>query len=184
MKLGRENFFDRVKCNAMGIDLAALPKNPTGVCVMGKEDIILTTVYGDEEIMEEVRKSEVELIAVDAPLMEEVKVRDVDKFLKKYGAMPPTMKGMRKLTERAWKLMEKMEREFNVKIIEVFPTATAKILGIYSKNWVEMGNILNIEARNKHELDAYLCAITACLYLEGKAIAIGEDGKIVVPVVE
>jgi len=182
MKSGRANFFDMAECHAvMGIDLAALPKNPTGICMMYENKISLDTVYGDEEIMEIIRKVKMEVIAIDAPLMEEVKVRDVDKLLKKYGAMPPTMKGMRKLTERAWELLKKIEKECDARIIEVFPTATAKILGIYSRKWKEMRDILGIEARNKHELDAYLCALTACLYREGRAIEVGKDGKVVVP---
>jgi len=157
-----------------GIDLAALPKNPTGVCIISKE-ISFFTLYKDEEIIEVIEEAMPKIVAIDAPLMEEIRVRQADKMLKKYGAMPPTMASMQKLVKRANRLVKKIMFD----VIEVFPTASAKILGIYDKNWRRMAARVSIEVKNKHELDAYLAAYTAYLYLHGKAEKIGEG--IVIP---
>jgi hypothetical protein len=41
---------------------------------------------------------------------------------------------------------------------------------------------LGIKIKNKHELDAYICCLTAKLYLEKKALKIGDKkAKIIVP---
>ena len=161
----------------VGIDLAALPKNPTGICIVRAKNTELFTLHEDDEILAVIRTEKPQIVAIDAPLMDEVRVREADRQLKKYGAMPPTMPSMRKLVERARQLVEKI----NCSVIEVFPTATAKILGVYSKNWREMAEKLRIKARNKHELDAYLAAYTAYLYLHGRAREVGEKEKIVIP---
>ncbi len=161
----------------IGIDLAALPKNPTGICILKEGSIKLFTVHEDEEIVGIIRKEKPQIVAIDAPLMNEIRVREADKQLKKYGAMPPTMPSMKKLVERARQLIEKIDSP----IIEVFPTATAKILKIYSKNWRETAEKLAVEAKNKHEVDAYLAAYTAYLYLQGKAKEVGGKEKVVIP---
>lgn len=160
----------------IGIDLAALPKNKTAICILSKSPSF-HILYGDEEIISFVNKIKPAIVAIDAPLMKKIMIRKADKILKKYGAMPPTMKSMAMLTKRAMKIVDK----FNAKVIEVFPTATAKILGIYSKNYKETAKNIGIEVKNKHELDAFLAAYTAYLYLEGKAEEIGGKRKVVIP---
>ncbi len=160
----------------VGIDLAALPKNKTAICILS-ESPSFHILYDDEEIISFVNKIKPAIVAIDAPLMKKIMIRKADKILKKYGAMPPTMKSMAMLTKRAMKIVEKID----AKIIEVFPTATAKILGIYSKNYKEMAKKLGIEVKNKHELDAFLAAYTAYLYIKGKAEEIGGKRKVVIP---
>lgn len=164
-----------MKC--VGIDLSALPKNKTAICILNKESIRFFSFHEDDDIVEFVNSSSPDIIAIDAPLMKKIMVRKADKLLKKYGALPPTMASMAKLTKRAMKLIEK----FNAKVIEVFPTATAKILGVYEKNYKAMAEKLGIKAKDKHEVDAYLAAYTAYLYLQGKAEEIGGKRKVVIP---
>jgi len=158
----------------MGIDLAALPKNPTGVCTIG-ETISLSTVYGDREIFSYVHRMAPDMVAVDAPLMKTIRVREADRLLKKYGAMPPTMSSMALLTKRAQRIVAQLK----IPVIEVFPTASAKILGIYEKNWRSTADKIGVPAKNKHELDAYLAAYTAYLFTIGKTEKIG--GAVVIP---
>ncbi|KAA0004319.1 MAG: DUF429 domain-containing protein [Thermoplasmata archaeon] len=173
---------------SIGIDLAGKTCNPTGFCVLvekNKEVMCLKTLYSDEEILKEIFfYPPVEtIVAVDAPLMKNgiPKMRMADKLLKKYGAMPPTMKSMICLSIRAYTLSKKLEN-MRYKIIEVFPTATAKILGIYDKSYVKMSRILKVEVKNRHELDAYLCALTGKLFLEYKTTEVGDmEGKIIIP---
>lgn len=159
-----------------GIDLAGLPTNPTGICIIG-EEIFLLTLYEDEEIIKTVNKASPRIVAIDAPLMKKIMVRKVDKILKKYGAIPPTLPSMRTLTERAKRIVNSIESE----IIEVFPTASAKIMEIYDKNWQKMAEKIGISVKNKHELDAYIACYTAYLYLNGMAEKIGGKRKVVIP---
>ena len=160
----------------VGLDLAGVPKNESGVCIL-KEKPEFFILYEDEEILSFFKNFKPDIVAIDAPLMEEIRIRKADLLLKKYGAMPPTMRGMKTLTKRASELVKKI----NCKVIEVFPTATAKILGVYDKNWKRMAEKIGINVKSKHELDAYLAAYTAYLYLLGEAEEVGEEEKIVIP---
>jgi predicted nuclease with RNAse H fold len=170
------NWKPKIGYTVAGIDLAALPRNPTGICIMG-DDIFLLTLYKDEEILAAINEVKPKIVAIDAPLMKKIRIREADKILKKYGAMPPTMLSMRMLVKRASEIVEEIEAE----VIEVFPTATAKILGIYEKDWHRMAEKIDIKAKNKHELDAYLAAYTAYLHIEGKTEEVGKKEKVIVP---
>lgn len=93
--------------------------------------------------------------------------------------MPPEI--LKDLSLRGTALAKTLIKE-GKEVIEVFPTATAKILSVWEKDCRKTARKLEIKARNKHELDAYLCALTGKLWVEGKAIAVGDDeGKIVIP---
>lgn len=168
----------------LGIDLAAKEKNPTGFCTIIGDQVNAITMYSNKQIVESIHKINPTIIAIDAPLIKEkIKNRNADQLLKPYGAMPPTMPSMKLLTKRGTKLAQTLEKQ-EYRIIEVFPTATAKILGFYDKNYtnslkkLHMENVLN----NKHEYDAYLCSLTARLYDIGKTEEVGDEhGKIIIP---
>jgi len=165
----------------IGVDLAGKTTNPTGICTLNYEIIDFKTVYSDEQILKILLKFKPDIIAIDAPIMKgKPKARQADKLLKKYKTLSPSMPSMKTLTIRGSKLATKLVSQYEV--IEVFPTATAKILGIYSKKYREIASKLNINVRNKHELDAYLCCLTAKMFLEGKTTEVGDEGgKIIVP---
>lgn len=165
----------------VGIDLAGKPINPTGICILQNTQKEFKTVYSDQQILKIILETKPDIIAIDAPLMEgEPRVRKADILLKKYKAFPPTFSGMKPLTIRGSHLADQLRP--CCRVIEVFPTATAKILGVHYGNYKETAEALHIEVKNKHELDAYLCCLTAELFLSGNAIEIGdEDGKIVIP---
>jgi len=162
----------------VGIDLAAKEKNPTGICILkNPRQYMLETVYDDDKIFFYINEFKPEIVAIDAPLMESIRIRKADILLKKYGALPPTMAGMKELTKRAMRIVGKIKYP----VIEVFPTASAKILGVYSRDYKEMMKKLDIIAKNKHEVDAYLSAYTAYLYLLGMADEIGDKEKVIIP---
>ena len=53
----------------IGIDLAGSEKRPTGVCLMNeKMEVLVKTLFLDEEIVDYVKKLRPELVAIDAPL--------------------------------------------------------------------------------------------------------------------
>jgi predicted nuclease with RNAse H fold len=148
---------------------------------MSDDEIRFETVYSDEAILEVSKRFKPDIIAIDAPLMQgEPRIRLADKMLKKYKALPPSLPSMKALTLRGSKLAEQLRKQFET--IEVFPTATAKILNIYSRNFEETAEKLGIKVKNKHELDAYLCCLTAEMHLKKKTVKIGdENGEIVLP---
>lgn len=165
----------------LGFDLAGKSKNPTAICILNYDKIEFITTYSDKQILEISKVFNPDIIAIDAPIMQgKPKIRKADKLLKKYGAFPPSLSGMNSLTLRGSKLATQLKT--NYMVMEVFPTATAKILKIFNRNYKETAMNLDIKVKNKHELDAYLSCLTAKMYLEGKTVEIGDEaGKIIVP---
>jgi predicted nuclease with RNAse H fold len=165
----------------LGIDLASKTKNPTGICILKEDNIILKTVNQDKEILDITNTLKPEVIAIDTPIMHgKPEIRKADIILKKFKAFPPTLPGMMTLTIRRSKLAVHLSKYSQV--IEVFPTATAKILGIYHKNYKKTAAILNVKVKTKHELDAYICCLTGKLFIEGKTENVGDEkGKIIIP---
>lgn len=165
----------------LGVDLAGKTTNPTGICILNNDTINFKTVYSDKQILEISSGLKPDIIAIDAPIIHgEPRIRKADRILKKYGALPPSLPAMKSLTLRGSGLAARLATRYNV--IEVFPTATAKILGIYSRNYRETVSKLDIKVKNKHELDAYLCYLTAKMFLEGETVEIGnKTGTIIVP---
>lgn len=179
----------------IGIDLAGNPKNNTGFCFLevndDEEKAVTTEIsHSNTEIIEKVEKIKPEIVAVDAPLTFSGTNRKCDDLLKNYGTLPVTLRGMEILAVRGTELAKELKkRDFS--IIEIFATASAKILGLYAKSEREMQkNLLNsrikgdVEKRflSKDELDAIFAAITGYLHIKGSTEIVGDDaGKIVIP---
>ncbi len=153
-----------------GLDLAAKEVNITGLCIID-ESVELYTVYDDDIIIKLL--SELKVTAIDAPLTEKkVAFREAEReLMKDYGPiLPINMIGMRKLSQRALEIKEKLNGE----VIETFPRGVEKSLelDIYE---------LDIYFENQHEYDAYLCALAAKSYYEGNYKEYGEDELIIIP---
>ncbi|RLI88564.1 MAG: DUF429 domain-containing protein [Candidatus Altiarchaeales archaeon] len=178
----------------VGIDLAGNPKNDTGFCSMevkGDKKYVSTRIlHSDSEIIDKLKEIKPELVAIDAPLTYTGVNRKCDDNLHKYGALPVTLRGMETLARRGTRLADELKR-MNFRFIEIFSTATAKILGFYDKretimqrNLIKSGIEGDIEKRflTRDELDAIFAAITACLYLNGSTEAVGDDNEsIIIP---
>lgn len=99
-----------------------------------------------------------------------------------------TLPSIRLLAERAISLIKRFSK-FEAKIIEVFPTGTARILGVYNKNRrITLDNLklkFRIECTgniSKHQFDAFFSALTGKLWELGYCNEIGnKKGKIVLP---
>ncbi len=141
----------------MGIDLAAKNKNPTGICVLNSK-LSCFTVFKDEEILDLINKYKPLIVAIDAPLNIEIPFREAERELIKRGfhVLPLSLKSMQELSLRAQKLISKIKS----KVIETFPRAVERILRFNYK-------LFKLYFRNKHEYDAWLCAIVAKLYYYG-----------------
>ncbi|MCK4491185.1 MAG: DUF429 domain-containing protein [Candidatus Altiarchaeales archaeon] len=178
----------------VGIDLAGNPGNDTGFCIMNvtgdEKNVHASILHADDEIIEKVKEADPALIAIDAPLTYCGENRACDEELHKYGALPVTLRGMVVLAERGSMLAEKL-RELDLEVIEVFSTATAKILGHYDKrDKVMQKKLINsgikgdVDRRflTRDELDAVFASITAFLHLNRLTYAVGDEkGKIITP---
>jgi len=143
----------------VGIDLAGKEENETGFCVLSDSGIETFTLFTDSEILEKVRKVGPEVIGIDAPLSfpEAGLYRESEKLLLERGFKPVSTRfpGMRVLVLRAIELV-RILREEGYRVIEVYPRATEKVLGLKMEKGV-----------NEHEYDSLLCALTAKSFLEG-----------------
>jgi predicted nuclease with RNAse H fold len=179
----------------VGIDLAGNPKNPTGICLLSidpEENKTVSTklLYSDSQLMTETRKSEPDLVAIDAPLTYSGINRKCDLDLHEYGALPVTLRGMEVLARRGTALCQEMG-DAGLKTIEVFSAASAKILGLYDKDdglaqkkLMEAGITGDLDRRmlSRDELDSIYCALTAYLSTKSATESVGdEEGSIVIP---
>ena len=177
----------------VGLDLAGSPRNDTGYCVLdvGEGKSVTTKIiHSNDEILHELKSAQPDLIAVDAPLIYDGSRRRCDDMLREYGALPVTLKGMEVLAERGRALASELKAN-KLDYIEVYSTASAKILGIYSKNdftlqksmmALDLQGDVNTRILSRDELDAVLAAVTAYLHLIGQTRSIGDEkGEIIIP---
>ncbi|MEM2977906.1 MAG: DUF429 domain-containing protein [Candidatus Hadarchaeales archaeon] len=174
----------------MGLDLAGVPKNPSGVALLRGHTLRTSLVYEDQEIEELCKWERVKLLAVDAPLSlpDRGSLRPSDLLLIRMGfrVFPPTFSGMRSLTLRGISLKHELGRR-GIEVIEVHPRTSGRILFgtpcreewamvLARKGWVVRGGM------GVHELDACVSALTGLLHLKGKTVEVGEKGgKITLP---
>ncbi len=153
----------------VGIDLAAKEKNETGVCILDDE-VEVKIVFEDEMIIQCGRGASV--AAIDAPLTESKKVfRPAEReLMTKFGPMLPlNTPGMKTLSKRANCIKKALEEE--CEIIETYPRAVEKVLDVEKSDF-----------ESQHEFDAYLCALTAKSFSEGRYERFGEgSGPIILP---
>jgi len=143
----------------VGIDLAGKFENPTGFCSLIDSKAETGLLFKDEDILNEIEIIKPDCIAIDAPfwLPRFGAWRPCEEKLLRKGFKPlsPLLPTMRILVLRASRLV-KVLRERGYKVIEVFSSASEKILGLSKE-----------PRKNKDEYDALLCALTAKVYLEG-----------------
>jgi len=188
-----------------GLDLAGSPKRNTGACIMHNKKVVLyATLFGDDEIIDFVRDSGAQIIAIDAPLslppgrksLEDnngVHLRKCDEELikRKIRFFPITIGPMRMLTKRGISLKKKFKR-MGFESVEIFPGATQDVFGIPRKQHSMKGLLKGLEklgikglnkTMNNDELDAVTGAYTGYLYLKGKAEVLGDlrKGAIIIP---
>lgn len=155
----------------LGIDLAAKEENRSGVCRLDS-NLVVQTVFEDGVIIELSRKAEV--VAIDGPLTDTEKpFRPAEReLMEEFGPMLPlNTPGMELLTERARRIKAALPE--GCEVIETYPRAVEEVLDI---------NKTKSDFKNEDEFDAYLCALTAKRYSEGKYKRYGDEaGSIVLP---
>ena len=175
----------------IGIDLAALPSNPTGFASLLDRKFETGLIRPDEEILELCLRSSPDLVAIDAPLSMPARgnLRQADKVLIERGlrVFPPTFASMKKLTKRGINLADEL-RKRGIRVIEVHPLTSGKILFETSERQEWLSKIRENgwgvdQEMSEHEADAVIAALTARLHLMGKTEEVGnvEEGAIVIP---
>ncbi|MEM4713161.1 MAG: DUF429 domain-containing protein [Candidatus Bathyarchaeia archaeon] len=180
----------------IGIDLAGKEKNPTGLAILRNKSVETCLICTNKEIFEKVIRVNPKIVAIDAPLKlpKNGIFRKADKKLIKngYRVFPPGLPAMKTLTRRAIRL-NRLITEAGIQTIEVHPTSTRKALGMPTKDWKVIQNILKriglVGSLSKHpltphEIDAITAALTGYLYMKGLAESVGdrEEGYIVIPI--
>lgn len=179
----------------IGIDLAALEKNPTGWAYWKNGWISTCHLYGDEDIVNSTLSYKPHIVAIDAPLTmpKTGTMRKADREMLKHGypVFPPLMRSMRNLTRRAIYLAKRIKNK-ELSVIEVHPLSTRKALGMPTKEWrkiqtflmqIGLKGDLEIRTLTPHEIDAITATLTAYLHLQEKTREVGnkQEGYIVIP---
>ncbi|MCD6428485.1 MAG: DUF429 domain-containing protein [Desulfurococcales archaeon] len=162
-----------------GLDLAASSRRCSGYSVIKVKDnrSFLTKVKclgTDESIINEVVEDKVYVIAIDAPLVKEPKMRVVDKLMIKQGlrVFPPNFSWMRKLSERGWLIAEKL-RSLGIEVIETHPRSAMAVSG--TRSLEELLDLLGIKvsvssfsSRILHRdlRDSVVAAVVAYCYIK------------------
>lgn len=177
---------------AAGLDLAASPKRCTGYSVIEVKNgcAFLTKMKclgADESIINEVLKDRVYVIAIDAPLVKEPRMREVDRLMIRQGlkVFPPNFSWMRKLSARGWLIAEKL-RSLGIEVIETHPRSALTVTGISSLE--ELLDILGIKVSvsdfsrkilHKDLCDSVVAAVVAYCYIRGcYDVVEADDGSI------
>lgn len=185
----RDESRDTMDWLSVGVDLAGSKRNWTGLCRMTVDLFCETSkVKRDEEIIQYILDTDPEVVAVDAPLCRpppNTHLRKCDRCLIEMGIhiLPPTLLGMKMLTERAIDLKERLS-EMGYRVIEVYPAGSLKVLGLLKKKLgvedlkkklLEIGvkGLKQDRLESVDEIDAVLCALTGIAYLIRKYIQLG-----------
>lgn len=171
----------------------------------GNRVTTFATLFTDTEIVEYVKTSHPDVVAIDAPLnlppgrksLEDRNgehFRPCDRELLRRGIrfFPITLGPMRLLTKRGIQLKRRLNR-MKYKVIEIYPGAAQDVWHIPRKQFglgrlrrgLEKLGIRGLrEGMNGDELDAVSGAIVGRMFLRGKAEVLGNfrQGAIVVPV--
>lgn len=162
-----------------GLDLAASERRCSGLAVIDPQEHSLEDLVclsSDSEILERVLLHRARVLAVDAPLIEVPKFREVDREAMRRGfrVIPPTLGPMRALTARAWRLYTLLEAR-GVTVIETHPTSALRSSG--ARDVVELSEALGVSIEGAEHLlsrrdlrDALISALVALCYVRGDCV--------------
>lgn len=156
-----------------GLDLAAYERGCSGLAVIDENLRVvkeLLCLHSDRDIVDSVKAFLVDILAVDAPIVEYPRFREVDREAIRRGfrVMPPTFKSMKVLTMRAWRLYQEL-RLLDIVIIETHPRSALKNSGV--SDVVKLCEALNVsidrhinKIKHKDLRDALISALVALCY--------------------
>ncbi|MEZ0289668.1 MAG: hypothetical protein ABWJ42_01075 [Sulfolobales archaeon] len=166
----REIRFRRVA----GLDLAASSRRCSGFSVIDIVEMSIECVkclYSDAEILNEIEKHDVELIAIDAPIAPEPVYRLVDRKARSLGypVLPPTLGPMRVLVKRAWSIKLLLEN-IGIRVIETHPRSAmissraGDLYELVERLGLRLRDSIELNELNKDQIDSIIAAIVAYCY--------------------
>jgi predicted nuclease with RNAse H fold len=194
----------RRRLTVIGIDLGGVERRPTGICLLRGWTASTILLFGDDEILDFVRRARPSIVAVDAPLNlppgrksmadrngNHYRPCDLELRRRKIPFFPITLGPMRQLTERGILLKRRLEEE-GFRPIEIYPGGAQDLWGLprARRNLPGLrGGLRRLGIRglgrgaSDHELDAATGALVGRLFLLGKAEILGDSktGAIVMP---
>jgi predicted nuclease with RNAse H fold len=192
------------KFSVIGVDLAGVPRRPTGICVLTNGHAQTNLAYMDEDILSIIDRVKPTLVTIDAPLAlppgrksihqrngQHFRPCDLELRRRKIPFFPISLGPMRGLTERGIALKNVIAKK-GFQVVEIYPGGAQDIWGIPRVKHDTQGlreglHRLGIrglrEDCSDHELDAATAALVGCLYLQGKAEIYGNfsSGAIIMP---
>ena len=173
-----------------GMDLAAKGSKCTGYTLIDvdKSSIIdALCLYSDDNIIKKVIRDNVVVIAIDAPIIKDPKMRNVDRAMIRRGfkVFPPNFSWMKMLSIRAYRITSTLHK-YGIKVIETHPRSA--LINSRCKNIHEVLKFLKIRIDSKYlELinsnkdlrDAAICACVAYLYVNEETEAIIENDGVI-----
>lgn len=190
----------------VGIDLAGVPRRPTGACRLSALAATTADLHEDEEILAFVRAGRPDLTVMDAPLHlppgrasiddrngSHYRTCDLELRRRRIPFFPITLGPMRGLTVRGIALKKRLEGE-GFRVLEMYPGGAQDVWGIPRAKRDPAGlrrglgrlGIRGLHSRmSEHELDAASGALVGRLFLLGRADVLGdfETGAILLPAV-
>jgi predicted nuclease with RNAse H fold len=190
----------------VGIDLAASPRRPTGVCIIHGRRVLTANVFEDDELLKFIARAKPTNVGVDAPLFlpmgrcclrddctcpRDIHFRECDLELRRRGIrfFPITLGPMRMLTERGMKLAAILTSRGHT-VLETYPGAAQDVWGIPRQSNVAglrrgLRRFVDLHRQplSCHELDAITCALLAKFHAQGRTELIGraDEGWMVLP---
>ncbi|MEM2021597.1 MAG: DUF429 domain-containing protein [Zestosphaera sp.] len=171
---------------AVGLDLAAKSGRCSGAAVIDVlrgEVASLRCLSNDEDIITFLRGFRGSVVAIDAPLTAQPRMRDVDRLMYKSGlrVLPPSFRWMKQLTLRGYELTVRLN-DLGYTVIETHPRSVLKYVGV--EDFRELLMLLGIKLDeplllNVHLKDALTAAAVAYCYVTGCTASVGShDGVI------
>jgi len=159
-----------------GIDLAAKEENPSGVCLLYGRRVRCATLHSDKEIVAWAEAARPRVAAIDAPLSlpRRGSLREVERELIARGFRVLPVKGaMRALARRGMRLGRRLAR-LRIRVIEAHPHSSLLA-------FKRAGKMVRFPSacKNEHERDAFLAALTAKAFAEGRCEPIA--GRFAIP---
>ncbi|MEM4672183.1 MAG: DUF429 domain-containing protein [Sulfolobales archaeon] len=173
-----------------GLDLAASESRCSGFAVLEVDALAIVQVrclYRDDEILDEILRSRIRLVAVDAPLSPEPVYRRIDRIARSMGypVLPPVLGPMKLLVRRAWRIKDLIERR-GISVIETHPrsamiSSRAKDLyDLLNRFRIRIDLDIDLKRLKKDLVDAIIASVVAFCYMTGKCSeeVRAEDGVI------
>jgi len=188
----------------VGIDLAGSPLRPTGLCLLDGTRAATSVAFGDDEILDLVRKARPAIVPIDAPLSlppgrrsihsrtgEHLRECDHELIRLKIRFFPITLGPMRMLTERGLALKRRLLK-MGYRPVECYPGAAQDVWGLPRQHRSLSGLLAGLrklglkglkKTATSDELDAATAALVGRWFLSGQGMMLGGEQGILIPAV-